>query len=1494
MRFFQPPVTPTPLHFKLTGQTVIVTGPTAGLGLETCRQLMGLGCHTINRDVAKGFRTRSTLLSEYVTRAAMHGSPSVKVLKLDLGSFDSVLSFASQVKSEIPVVDILILNAGVGFLKDFHSTPDGHELTLQTNYLSNVLLLLELLPYLQQSARGRQPARVTWLGSRSAYDSNLVRMVAPHSDLFGYLDDVVNYSTKDRYADTKLLCQAFLYTFTAHLDPRAPSSADGVDDNDHDAAAASGDLNDRAAVAGDAASVNPKASHDMVYRGDPAFGDVNEHQPPEELYGILSRLLFIIINPILLRGYKSILVGRDLPTLSQGMKPEFTRKAILQAWSQRAKPETKKSLPVALMECLWRPFLDAGFSRLILIVCRYSQPILIKECIIYAAAYPASAESNHGFWLVLAAVFIYGSLALSTAMYQHRLNKLKLMTRSALIGLIHDKIMNSPSGTSDNGEATTLMSTDAESLDGIAGMIHETWSQVIEVLIGIKLLAGQVGWIWPLPLFLIYLCSYTSQFVAKHFQPRQKTCSDATQSHIAATSSMLSRMKTIKMLRLQHNFSHRIQELREAELQAASKLGWIMVFYNASANALGIFSPAITLVTYTVISVARGGNMDTETAFTTIAILGMVTHPANMVMTIVPRVVAAFSGLRRIQSFLLRESLQAHRGTLLKRSPAIQIRQLRIGYKPLILEDIDIEVAVGSFVLISGPTGSGKSTLLRAILGEVVPAHGLISLLTRQIAYYAQKPWLPNGTIREVIHGATEIYSASDPNNERWYNEVTAMCCLTHDFKSLPQGDLTRIGSGRLNMSGGQRQRVALARALFARCDILLLDDSFSELDGETEKTIFENLLGATGLTRRLRTTVVLVSNSSQYFHAANHIVVLGDRRIIEQGNSQDIKTKAPSIAKFSSSHHTKDNAVLSANYDELRAKYRAKDETEIDLARQAGDPTLYGNFSSHIIPQYWLQLWTELGSRNTPFYVCGFLFLSTLSWFSTSAQMCAPLAYFSKTDNSLILNSQDIQLIDKQLPSALQTVLTQIFKLLMQIILLCVAEKWLALSLPACMLLVYVIQKVYLRTSRQLRFSELESRAGVLLSFLECIEGLETIRSFGWSTAAIRDNIQSIDNSQRPEFLRLCLQRWLNLVLDLLGAVVAASVVAIAVAFRGLVSGGQVGIALNVMLVANSTLLKLVENWTTLETSLGAIARLKALEETTEAEGEGDWNLEGLEDWPSRGRIQFKNVTASYESGSVALQDLSLNVTAGQKLIVCGRTGSGKSTLLFSLLRLLEVQSGQIELDGIDIKQVRLDLLRQRCFVAVSQDPLLLPDETLRFNLDSDTSLSNDVLLATLNKAGLFSHFLEGHTYSGGEPDTMADISDTGAHPILDQKVSLLPKLSVGQCQLFALCRALAKASSLRRSGVKPVVLLDEVTSSLDPGTESTIHRIIDNEFTEQGHTVIIVAHKLGTLEKHMKAGRDAVAMMADGRLEEVIDYLGPETFQYSMQMGHRLTGTS
>jgi ABC-type multidrug transport system fused ATPase/permease subunit len=218
--------------------------------------------------------------------------------------------------------------------------------------------------------------------------------------------------------------------------------------------------------------------------------------------------------------------------------------------------------------------------------------------------------------------------------------------------------------------------------------------------------------------------------------------------------------------------------------------------------------------------------------------------------------------------------------------------------------------------------------------------------------------------------------------------------------------------------------------------------------------------------------------------------------------------------------------------------------------------------------------------------------------------------------------------------------------------------------------------------------------------------------------------------------------------------------------------------------------------------------------------------------------------------------------------------------------LRLLELESGKIEIDGIDIKQVGLDLLRRRCFIAISQDPLILPNETLRFNLDPDGSEPDDVLVAALTTAGLWSHFFECDTHLSERRATVINIPGSYEHPILDRKVTLFHKLSAGQCQLLSVCRALVKASSLRHSRVKPVIILDEVTSCLDAATESSINHIIDDEFSENGHTIIIVTHRLGALEGHIEAGRDVVALMADGKLQEVIEDVGPAMFQRFREM--------
>ncbi|AEO59860.1 hypothetical protein MYCTH_2308466 [Thermothelomyces thermophilus ATCC 42464] len=1218
-------------------------------------------------------------------------------------------------------------------------------------------------------------------------------------------------------------------------------------------------------------------------------------------------------------GGQCLLLSYDSPPLPRDLSAKLFRQAMVESWNRRARPETKAALPLALLRCIRRPFVAPIIPRLFLILFRYSQPALIRRSIQFVTDDVPSAAGveTRGYWLVFSAVTIYVGLAVSTAAYQHRLNKLRVVTKSALVGIIHHKTISLPSATHDNSEAVTLMSTDADGLDGAAEMFHETWAQSLEVVIGIFLLSREVGSIWPLPLILIFLCSRMSRYVAKHLGPRQNAWNTVTQQRVAATSSMLSSMKVIKMLGLQHCMASFTRRLREEELKTASRVRWIMVYYNASANLLGIFSPAITLTLSALAAARRGLALNAETAFTSMAILSMVTHPANMVMTIVPRAVAAFAGLERIQAYLLKPRLLDGRQTRPSAGEtaglAIKVHDVVVGEHHSILNGVSIGVNYGSLVILSGPVGSGKSTLLRAILGEIRPVHGSIQVASRRMAYCSQQPWLPNGSIKQAICGMDD-----NQDDIQWYQRVLEACCLSHDLELLPDGDETEIGSGGLNLSGGQRQRVALARALFARCDIALLDDVFSALDGDTEMRIFRNLFGPTGLFRQLNTAVVLVTNSAQFFPPADLIRVLEGGSIKIQGSWEEIRHKAhSSISKFSLQHQN-DRVVAPAplsNFTKLNAQPQIRQEAKADLVRKTGDLGLYwyyfrfvglfnlallagctASYSFFItLPQQWLKLWTESSGQNQVFYVLGFILLSLLSWTSTNGTMWsaviriaphsgliihqhlltivsnAPLSFFSNNDNGSILArfTQDMQLIDKQLPSALANLGNQIFKLLAQVLLLCIAQRRLALSLPVCGSLVWIIQKVYLRTSRQLRFLELESRAAVLSSFLESVEGLETIRSFGWLSEITDQNNKRLEDSQRPEYLLMCLQRWLNLVLDMIAATVAIGIIAAAVALRGQIQAGQVGVALNIMLVANTTLLRLIESWTSLEVSLGAIARLQALETTTPSEFDKNAIFEPPRGWPTRGQVEFKGVTAVYNAEAVALRGVTLTINAGQKITICGRTGSGKSSFLLALLRMLDVQSGSIELDGVNIAKIPRDFLRQRCFVTVSQDGFLLPSETLRSNLDPERLLGDDyIIIDTLKRVGLWSHFSP-----AGQSSKEYYRGD--GHPILDQKLSSFSAFSAGQAQIFTLCRGILKAEALRADGGRPVVLLDEVTSALDSSTEWAVQRIFEAEFAAKGHTIIMVSHRLGQLSEFMRPRTDLVVRMRDGRLESAVSDL-------------------
>jgi ATP-binding cassette subfamily C (CFTR/MRP) protein 1 len=153
-------------------------------------------------------------------------------------------------------------------------------------------------------------------------------------------------------------------------------------------------------------------------------------------------------------------------------------------------------------------------------------------------------------------------------------------------------------------------------------------------------------------------------------------------------------------------------------------------------------------------------------------------------------------------------------------------------------------------------------------------------------------------------------------------------------------------------------------------------------------------------------------------------------------------------------------------------------------------------------------------------------------------------------------------------------------------------------------------------------------------------------------------------------------------------------------------------------------------------------------------------------------------------------LRDVSLIVDLGQHVGICGRTGSGKSSLLLALFQMLPLRSGTVHIDGFDISAFEPDALRSS-LAAVSQDPFMFSDDSLRTNLCLGRPIEDDALRKALESVGLWSYVA----------------SKTG----LDALASSM-SFSHGQKQLFCFARALISGSK--------IVVLDEATASCDAET--------------------------------------------------------------------------
>jgi ABC-type multidrug transport system fused ATPase/permease subunit len=467
--------------------------------------------------------------------------------------------------------------------------------------------------------------------------------------------------------------------------------------------------------------------------------------------------------------------------------------------------------------------------------------------------------------------------------------------------------------------------------------------------------------------------------------------------------------------------------------------------------------------------------------------------------------------------------------------------------------------------------------------------------------------------------------------------------------------------------------------------------------------------------------------------------------------------------------------------------------------------------------------------------------------------------------DSGVILNrfSQDISIIDYQLPIALLQSVHYIFEVLWSLALLCYATYYLIAFVPFLGVVVYAIQKFYLRTSRQIRVLDLELQSPLVAQFSETIEGLATIRAFGWQEKSLKAFLDRLDASQRPFYLLYCIQRWLNFVMDIVVACIAVLLVSFGTPFKNTTSGAAVGVGLLNVLKFGQNVTALIEHWTNLETSIGAVARLKQLEADIKPETFPSEASKPPENWPKGGAVSFHNVSASYKANSSpVLHEINLEIRAGEKIGLSGRTGSGKSTMIGLLFRLIPEHTGTITIDDQDLSLLPREKIRSS-IITIPQEPFLLSG-SVRFN-------------ATPLTANIMS---EAESQRFKAPESAMITSSNLVRPVSDEtiigslkRVSLWDQiersgglsepidsvgLSHGQKQLFCLARAL-----LRKGDCK-ILVLDEATSSVDKHTDAVMRKVIEKEFRE--HPVISVAHRLSSL-----SWCDRVAVLDKGKVVEL-----------------------
>ena len=448
------------------------------------------------------------------------------------------------------------------------------------------------------------------------------------------------------------------------------------------------------------------------------------------------------------------------------------------------------------------------------------------------------------------------------------------------------------------------------------------------------------------------------------------------------------------------------------------------------------------------------------------------------------------------------------------------------------------------------------------------------------------------------------------------------------------------------------------------------------------------------------------------------------------------------------------------------------------------------------------------------------------------------PLKYFDTHETGDVLSrvTNDVDSIAQNLNHSLVSLVTSLTLFLGSIIMMFITNWIMAITAILASLVGFSLMGIILSKSQKY-FTKRQEELGNLNGHIEEIySGYNVVKVYNGQREANKEfnklNSSLYECNWKSQFLSGIMQPIMMFVGNF-GYVAVCVVGALLVSNNVITFGVIVAFMIYVRMFTNP-LSQIAQAMTSLQSIAAASERvfdfLDENEMTNESKLKGKLNKNKV-----KGEIEFKNVKFGYDENKTIIKDFNVKVKPGEKVAIVGPTGAGKTTLVNLLMKFYEINSGDIVIDGVSIKELTRENIHD-LFVMVLQDTWVF-EGTIRDNLKFNKKKISDEEIMKICKIVGIDHFIK--TLSGG----------------LDSLVGDNDSISQGQKQLLTIARGMIEDG--------PFLILDEATSNVDTRTEELVQKAMDK--LTKGKTSFIIAHRLSTIKN-----ADLILVMKDGNVVE------------------------